>query len=275
MKKIFNLLVPMAIVLLTVGCVKDSGSYAGFLKIGLDAPIVRTSLGSAGKVYWSEGDRIAANGQTSAAAQIDATNRGNAVFAFNNALAYPCNVLYPASFYKSATTITLPTVQQKADGTFATNTLPMAVSLTSEEETPRLHHLAGIVHLQIKIASEYESKGYYLAKVVFKGNNSEKVCGDFEIDYNEVTLSPVQESDAYSEVTVAASGELSVSEVRDVYIVVPAQEYTEGFTVRIVDKRGRFMDKKVPSKRVVHKGEVLKMPPFDFAHTGIMVDVGI
>ena len=107
-------------------------------------------------VYWSVGDCIVANGMTSSEAKIDGEKARVATFDFESKLDYPCNILYPVSIYKDAATVTLPSIQyQTVDGTIDTNTLPMATCVVKEGEMPKLHHLAGVIHIQLRA---YEDK---------------------------------------------------------------------------------------------------------------------
>lgn len=283
MKKIVcNILFATSISLLACGCdnAPDSVELSGgdnTLTITLAKG--RTSLGELvdgyRSVYWSEGDCIAANGESSAAADIDATNRSKAKFSFAGELSYPCDLLYPATFYKDATTITLPLVQEAATSTFATNTSPMAACVDSSGEAVQLHHLTGVVHLQVKAYSGENPDLHPMYKVEFKGNNAEQISGDFAIDYQSATLTPLSTAKGDRKCVVRVEGALSTTEVKHIFIVVPAQEYAKGFTIRLVDEQGHFMDKSKGSAVTIGKGEVLTMPIFEFEVMGTTLDVGI
>lgn len=282
MKHLFRIVAVVTATTMMVGCnnMGEEISFGAEKQLTVDLSDSRTSLGASENgrraVYWSEGDCIAANGISSTKTSIDATNRSKAVFSFSSDLSYPCNILYPASFYKDNTTITLPNTQPEAIDTFASNTLPMATYIADEGEAPCLHHLAGVIHLQIKVAPGYEDRAYKLLKVEFKGNNDEPVAGDFTINYEDASITPAEGGKVYSTVSaVVANGELSEGEVKHIYIVVPAQEYANGFRVRIIDKEGRFMDKTKGSAEVIERGEVLKMPLLEFAHTGHIIIAGM
>ena len=60
----------------------------------------RTSLGEkvgvTYPVYWSEGDKISANGVESSEARIDENNPSRAQFSFPSVVNYPLNILYPS-----------------------------------------------------------------------------------------------------------------------------------------------------------------------------------
>lgn len=238
-------------------------------------PTVRTLLGEvvdgARMVYWSAGDCIAANGVTSYEAQIDEERLNVATFEFGKELTYPSNVLYPASFYKDEATITLPKVQPEAEGTFATNTFPMAAYVATEASGVAMQHLASVIHLQIKdVAGDDAGKHAALLRVEFRGNNSEAISGDFSVNYADATLLPAENGTKNLETVVKVGGNLSTTEVKDIFVVVPAQPYSRGFTIRVIDKAGHFMDKKAPAMELV-RGKIYKMPPFEFVPTGSIV----
>ena len=244
----------------------------------IDMEATRVSFGEwkdNGRVglVWDEEDCIAANGQTSNKAQIDAVEPNIATFWFNEKLSYPVNILYPASFYKSATTITLPSVQPLSTAGIGTNTLPVAAYIANEGDTPVLKHLTGIIHLRIKAASGEKQDLHPISKVEFMGGDSEQVCGDFTIDYENATLTPT--STKNMKLAVRMDGPLSPTEATNVYIVVPAREYKKGYTIRITDKNGHYMTKKKESAQTVRNGVIVSMPEFEFESMGFSLDVGV
>ena len=246
------------------------------ITLGLDQ--VRTTLGESiegvRSLYWSSGDRIMANELISSEAKIEGDKAKAATFDFESKINYPCNLLYPAAFYQSENVITLPELQEASvGGSMATNTLPMATCIEQESEIQQLHHLAALLHLQLRAKSDGYNNN--LLKVEFRGNNAEQVSGDFTIDYTTATLTPSSEKETAKVVGVLVSGELSQEEVTDIFIVVPAQEYKNGFTIRIINEMGHYMDKEKPSGETIVKGEILKQPEFSFVPTGTLVGVEI
>ena len=258
--------------------------------ITIELEQARTYLGESvdgvRSVYWSVGDCIVANGATSSEAKIDSERLGVATFDFDSKIDYPCNILYPTSLYKDATTVTLPSLQyQTVDGTIDTNTLPMATCVVKEGEMPKLHHLAGVVHIQLRA---YEDKWSDNIRLIEFWSGSEcpnesvvpevphkQVSGDFTIDYATATLAPTSNKISAQKVGVVLDKELSVDKVTDVFIVVPAQEYEDGFTVRIMNEVGQYLDKIKPSSQSIAKGDILKMPEIVFIPTGTQIGVEI
>ena len=258
--------------------------------ITIELEQARTYLGESvdgmRSVYWSVDDRIVANGVTSSEAKIDSERLGVATFDFDSKIEYPCNILYPTSLYKDATTVTLPSLQyQTVDGNIDTNTLPMATCVVAEGEMPKLHHLAGVIHIQLRA---YEDEWSDTIRLIEFWSGSEEpkegvvpevahkqVSGDFTIDYATATLTPISNKISAQKVSVALDKELSLDRVTDLFIVVPAQEYENGFTVRVINEVGQYLDKTKPSSQSIAKGDILKMPEFSFIPTGTIVGVEI
>ena len=280
MKKIFRAVAALAVVAFA-GCTTDLNNEVvapgvGGTTVTVGIADTKTYLGDlvdgARKVYWHNGDQIAINGAASTEVVLN-EEKTSAVFEFDAVLNYPYSVLYPASMYKDATTITLPAVQNGATNNFAKDVAPMA-SYQAAEGTVQMHHLAGVIRLQVKLPAESTHTTHPLHKVETKGNAGEQMSGDFAIDYEALTLTGASTADADKVVTTGASKELSAEETDDVFIVVPAREYPQGITVRLVDKAGHYMD--IASKAMtIEAGEIKAMPVVEFAPTGTLVGVEI
>ena len=224
------------------------------------------------KVYWSENDQISINGNASASVKISESKR-SAEFAFAGILNYPYSVLYPASDYVDDAHINLPSVQESADGTFAAGSAPMAC-VADEGDAITLHHLTSVVRLQVKLPADSDHTAHDLAKVEFSGKAGEQVCGKFAIDYASATITPTSTAEADKVLAAKVGKTLSTDEATDVFVVVPAGEYAQGFTVRLIDKAGHYMDIATGAITLV-KGDIKAMPPFEFVPTGTLVGVQI
>lgn len=232
-------------------------------------------------LYWSVGDRIAINGEVSGEAQFEGEKSSLATFSFVKELGYPHNILYPASLYNDATSIILTRVQNYAEGTVATNTLPMATMVERVDEVSKLHHLAAVVHVRLKAEAD-GGHNNAVRKVEIRGRANEQMSGEFIIDYNTTTLTPTvivpptEENTENNLALVTGSrvlGELSADEVTDVFVVVPAQEYAKGLTVRVINDEGHYMDKAKLSGVTLHRGEIYKLPVIEYIPTGTLVKV--
>lgn len=280
MKKIFRTVAALAVVAFA-GCTTDLENEVvapgvGGTTVTVGIADTKTYLGDlvdgARKVYWHNGDQIAINGAASTEVVLN-EEKTSATFTFESVLDYPYSVLYPASMYKDATTITLPAIQAGATNNFAKDVAPMA-SYLAAEGTVQMHHLAGVIRLQVKLPAESTHATHPLNKVEAKGNAGEQMSGDFAIDYQAATLTATSTAEADKVVTTSAIKDLSAEDTDDVFIVVPAREYPQGITVRLIDKAGHYMD--IASKAmIIEAGEIKAMPVVEFVPTGTLVGVEI
>ena len=171
------------------------------------AASLKTSLGELvdgkRKVYWCEGDKVNINGIASTSTTLSEDKR-TATFDFDAVLNYPYSVLYPAEMYKDAQTITLPAVQASAENTFADGASPMA-AYQSEKGDIVMHHLAGVVHLQVKLPEGSKHGIHALNRVEFRGNAGEQVAGDFTIVFSTIATTFWSASSVDVDVIVTAS----------------------------------------------------------------------
>ena len=279
--KTFFSTVATVVALLLVGCAKENSAEfvpannGDTLTIGLAE--TKTYLGplveGTRKVYWSEDDQIKADEHTSTAIAISEANAGVASFTFaNGLLEYPCNILYPAEIWKDASTVTLPAVQAAATGSYGVDAAPM-VAVADGVNAPTLKHLIGVIRLRIKASDNVHTD---LRLVEFRGNNKEQVSGDFNIDYATATLTD-KGLTATKDLKVSAKVAqiLTTESAIDLFVVVPAREYTNGFTVTLIDKNGHYMEKSKTTALSLAKGEIYAMPELEFKPTGTKFDVEI
>lgn len=308
MKKTLKLLAALALIIF-VGCTKelvdDSANQAGpevenpevkpdeepvaNTTVTIDLPSdeaavapsgisVKTTLGAledgVRKIYWCEDDKISINGNASTLMTNLSDDKRSATFEFADAvLEYPYSVLYPAEMYKDEQTITLLAVQPSADDSFADDAAPMA-AYQAEAGKITLKHLVGVVRLQIKLPAESTHGQHTLNRVEFSGNNSEQVSGDFTINYEDAKIASASTAEADQKVVAMVEKTLSSEANTDVFIVVPAMQYAQGFTVRLVDGAGHYMDISTEDITIA-AGEVKRMPVVEFAPKGTLADVEI
>jgi len=279
MKKIFSTSAVLALVLFA-GCTKDNFNQAGPVTGGSTLTIniegTKTHLGDLEngfrKVYWNEGDQIKAGDFTSTSITISDSNPSSATFDFEGSnLVFPCNVLYPAEMWKDASTITLPAVQAAAKGSFGADASPVA-AVADGAESPSLKHLAGAIRLRITASDEEHTR---LRRVEIRGGAGEQMSGDFTIDYAAATLAPASTADADKVVAARVSQTLRTDEAIDVFIVVPAREYTNGFTVTLIDEAGHYMEQQKVGGVTIGKGEIYALPELPFVPIDTRIDVEI
>lgn len=265
---------------LVTGCMKDDTSdvvvSSGKTQISAGISETRTSIGElvdgSRKVYWSNGDQIAVNGTASAALENLGEQTGTAVFTFDGVLSTPYNALYPASIWTDASTVTLPASQTHVDGSFGQNASPMATYAADESELPmQFHHLCAVVKLTITPDADTDEISY----IEFRGNASEQVSGAFAIDYQSAALTPASDAEADKSVRLNVNRNLSADADNEFFVVVPEGEYSQGFTVKVVDVRGHYMEKSTTSSKTLVAGQINAMPAFAFVPTDTELGVEI
>ncbi len=197
--------------------------------------------GTTHKIYWSNNDKIAVNGNVSDALSGLGETESTATFHFETPLSStPYNIVYPASIYKNETTVTLPVKQSYKDGGFADGMFPMA-GYSADGSSVSINYLCAIVKVAVKRSSAVDADTDNLVSVTFKGRNNEQVSGDFTIDCSAATLTGASSAAADKEVRVIKELETSTTEDAVYYIVVPAQNYTNGISIIVQDVNGDAM----------------------------------
>ena len=272
MKKI---LFPIAIVatLLVAGCAKENlvepmGPQNGVTILTAGTPTTKTVLQNDQKVLWTDGDVINVNGVESEALVLDAPST-TATFTIPGVLNNPFKAVFPASIYKDAQTVNLPAVQAYAEGSFGPNVSPMA-AYQANANNLNFKHLCAVLKLNIEKGEDTDEIMY----VEFSGKNEEQVCGDFSINFEDATLEGASTAASAKKVRCNVYEEIS-SEGLAVYVAVPAIEYQSGYTVKVVDTKGHFMEISKQSGETLVAGKIYDMPAFEFAPTGTEFNVGI
>ena len=271
MNRVYIILVSVAVALCACGCATESVEpFEEGTVLNIEAAS-RTSLGEleggVRHVYWSTGDVVAANGYSSAALSAEYDGSRGASFSFGKQITPPYKVVYPASIYKEASTITLNRVQSGLASDFDA---PMYAYADGMEFS--MKHLCGVVRVSI-LGKENLYELLYVA--VISGEN-EAMYGDFTIDYETGTLTPVVDGrSSYNNTRAVAKVVPSTESAVDVFVTVPARTYNSGFTVRVVNKYGHYQDFVTTKSQTVEKGQVLAMPEVVFEPKNTIFDIDI
>lgn len=272
MKRIFFPIVMVAS-LLVAGCAKENlvepvEPQSGVTVLTADvAAATKTVLQDDVKVLWTNGDKINVNGVESAALELEEA-AASATFTFEGVLDSPYKAVFPASIYKDETTVTLPAYQTYKEGSFSASASPMAA--VSETSSLKFSHLCSVIKLTVNAGAEHSSIAY----VDFYGKSGEQVSGDFTINYKTLSLAGVSAADADKKIRYKVSKNLG-EEAFVMYLVVPAQEYVEGYTIKVLDSEGHYMEKSKASGVALEAGKIYAMPAFDFVPTGTELGVEI
>ena len=216
-----------ALLAMLVSCsqVVESGAdhHIDGTAITLGLPDTRTLLGEkvggTYPVYWSEDDRVVVNGVASTSIEIGSDRRW-ATFNFTNAPdTFPYNITYPYTSNslcaKGNSTVVFAAEQHFIEGTFGEGYAPMC-GYCEGRGSATLTHLAGVMRLAIKGTQT-------LAKIEVVAAENVALAGEFEVDCQNATITPIG-GKVGDRITYIANQQLSASESKIFYIVLPAGE---------------------------------------------------
>ena len=269
MKKIYAIF-GLALAMLTAGCAKDATedvAVGGKVILGVGIENTRTSLGALNgtqhPILWSEGDKIAVNGEVSSAVTAQHAGTSYATFEVAN-VAAPYSILYPAEILGADGNITVATEQAYTANSFASGS---AVMVGYAEANPvTLHNLYSFVKVTVAKGDDVALKSVTLTAL-----GGEAISGTFAVDYKAATIAPLAGKDLIR--VSSADGIPYVDGKASVIIAVPAGEYAKGFNVKVVDAAGKAMEKKAYTTAgvAVPAGVLLNMP--EFTYTGVAQSV--
>ena len=221
-------------------------------------------------LYWQTDDQVAVNGVASQPIAEAYNGSTSAIISVEGEIAYPAQLLYPASVYESATTIKIPTEQAYLQDALANGYGIMLGYAEADGATVAMKHTCGYIHLSL-------TGNTTIKKVALLANNYEYLSGEFATTYSAegVSLAATTTTEAHTphiSITSAEGVALS-STATDLYFALPAGNYAKGFTIRVIDENEKVMIKKMYSagKEIV-AGVVIDMPTLEVNAT---VDNGI
>ena len=259
----------LPLVLLAAGCGEketlESGDPAGKTVLTVGLPDSKTYLGASEegkrKVYWANGDRIAANGVASDALEGIPADALSAEFTFPGILNLPYNILYPASAYSDATHVTLPAEQTYVAGSYDPAAALLAGTVATAGESLEVSHLSALIRIAVKSAG---STPVTLASVTFQGKGGEQVSGSFTIDYSTPAINGASSDEADKSLTMTVNQPLSSTESLELFFAVPAGLYNRGFRFVLTDSEGHPMQKSKSTATTLTAGKLSKLPEFVF-----------
>ena len=223
----FLFILTTLLTLFFVGCqtdTTDSGVTGDSRLLTISIAPTRTHLGdkvdSTYPVYWSEGDKIAANGMESASAEIKADNAAVAQFSFASSLSYPCHITYP---YCSTTSAAAPKVVFPAEQSYVEDTFacaPMCAYVNSSSQRIEMKHLSSVLRFPVKASKS----GVVLTKVVITATNGQGIAGEFNVDCSKASLTATEGATNAVTYSLPANFALSTSAESVLYIALPAVE---------------------------------------------------
>ena len=245
MKLRVTTLLSILVTSLLFGCVNSGDDITptnGSTMLTISLEQTRTSLGDKKgdyyPVYWSEGDKIAINGECSTSISIDTENPAIATFTSSKQLSYPLNITYPYSTDTSAeqAKVIFPAEQAYTEGTFSTESAPMCGYAATSNSNVELKHLAGVLRLPIKA----EKEGVILEKVVITSSIGSKLSGLFSVDCSTATITPTKDCNNTITYSLPSNFTLSTTITEPLYIALPSGEIGP-CKIEFIDASGKKM----------------------------------
>ena len=181
-------------------------------------------------IKWAAGDQVVINGQLSSVVAAEAEGTNSAEFSVEK-VARPYKVLYPKDLYTTSGRLRLYNEQTLISGGFDREALAMVGYSANNEVT--LHNVCGLI--KIPVTNNYETDNLMITKIDIRSNDGTPLCGKFNINYRNATISTVSAGEALS--LVAAEGEkgilVPVGESVSIYAVVPEGNFPKGITLDV------------------------------------------
>ncbi len=183
-----------------------------------------------GSILWAAGDKVVVNGQLSDEVAAESVGISSAVFNVSN-VAVPYKVLYPQDLYTTSGRLRLYNEQKLIANDCDREALAMVGYSATEDVT--MHNVCGLI--KIPVTNNYETDNLTITKIDIRSNDETPLCGKFNINYRNATLSLVSAVDELS--LVPAEGTkgiyLPAGETVNLYAVVPEGRFPKGITVDV------------------------------------------
>ena len=196
-----------------------------------DSKTVASDNGDKFSVTWTGSEKVSVNGVVSQSMNVDPENPKRAVFTFG-VVTPPYSSVYPASACKSVSgltgTVTLPSEQKFVAGSFDPDAALM-VGYSDQEGTLEFHH--AVSYLLVNVITS-DSRSFKSLSVT--GNASERMSGDFSVDFKTKEVSS-NEKDGSS---TTVSGQQSLASGEAIMIAIPARTYEKGISITLRSENG-------------------------------------
>ena len=215
-----------------------SVAAAEFHIIEKAAATLNITINEAG-IKWAAGDKVVINGQLSS--EIAAEEAGTSTGTFNvENVARPYKVLYPQDLYTTSGRLRLYNEQRLIANDCDREALAMVGYSTTTDVT--MHNVCGLI--KIPVTNNYETDNLTITKIDIRSNDGTPLCGKFNINYRNATLSTVSEATELSLVPAEGSKGilLPVGESVNVYAVVPEGRFPKGITLDVYTDVGAQTD---------------------------------
>ena len=270
--RLMNIFLLPSLAIMAASCTEEgfaNKDVTATLFAGIEQPAAtKTSLSgpTAGiyKTIWSENDAIGVFVGESEASEFklkkgDGTTKGEFQGSFKdlNGMSMSKTAVYPYGIIVngksgSSISVSLPAEQTYKEGNITEEAYPM-VAVTDGSEL-NFKNLCSVLKISMTGSLTVNS-------IIFTPNNSGiKVSGDATIDPDNTSLTMA--SDADSRVALICGGVSLSGTATDFHIVVPAQKYTEGFSITIDTDKGKVL-KTIESDVTLKRSELYRITPFE------------
>ncbi len=249
-------------------------------------------VGDLYKLFWSEGDKIAVNGQPSITISIEEDNPAAATFTFDEpGVTRPYCVVYPAPEAMAITEgeandggtgesepatpttvcpVTFLATQSWVDGTFCEGAAPMygygeAAAEDEATEPIQLQHLAGVLRIAPK-------GNVTLTSLTVKSEKG-AIAGPFMVDCTTGALTAQEGASAIVTVDFGAGLTLNAETATPIYVAVPAGSYGT-FLVTLHTATDKMTVKFNSDVKPIAVGKVREFTEFDYVPNTLDTDNG-
>jgi hypothetical protein len=279
-----NLIFSIATVAFLCSCAEEDGTVSYLSRedghivrivAGFD-PSTRTVLNNNNTVSWTSGDKICVNGVESAAAAAASSGplpAATAMFTVSSLTdpTGPYYCLYPSSLYTNYTggstyaggvyPVELPSAQPYLSTGFAQDINPSAAYKTSGNAS--FKNLCGIVKVTVTKTGRAD-----ITKVRFLAKN-EYVSGEGTVTITSsgatLTMGTGATSNKYVDVEFSAAQAVSGT---DIYFVVPAQTYSAGLAIALINSNGDIVAGEVTQSSLnIARGSITYLGSLQFPFT--------
>ena len=229
-----------------------------------EGPDVKTTVsdlsGGNRYIYWSNGDQISLNGETSVALSDVGAGARRAEFEFTTNVPSPYYAVYPAVAWVDENGIVLPQ-------TIGNGNIPM-LGYSEEISGAVLKTNFAVLHFTLK--KNLTDQATTISSVTVTSPTA-RLSGAFACDFAEGTFTPAASptTDEKS-ITVTIGQALTSSSPVDVFVPMPAGTYA--FSVTITDGRGDSMVMSTGSAKTFTAGIVKNFPDITYLHWDIDTD---
>ena len=268
----------LALLLASAGCVQEEMTETRHFHAVTEGVDTKVSLGERNTVLWSKSDHVAVFEDNELAGKYKVSDASDGeqkadfvmVEASDNRGSIGANLaLYPYSSGLTASQkasnaylvkgVTLPQVQQYAEGTFFKESFLMTAAADADKSEFSFRNACGLLKLQL-------SGDITVSSIQLKGNASEILAGTADITiYNDVRTPSIEmlEENASTTVVLDCGAEgvrLSPDEPKPFYIVLPPTAFASGFQVTVVDVNNGKMILNTSKANPVKRSCILTMP---------------